>query len=162
MAHPKRSKAAAPAGQDVGRLAEKVRRFAAQNAPPILFERSKRMRRARWKKKSRRGLWDAYDPTAPQKRGLNSPRIWMVSAACTARRASGRCCRPQQPTARLRLKGFPQPLAAAAWQLKECQSPEIRPRPGAPLWVRCSGYEPPIEHRVYANANRAAASEAKP
>ena len=56
-----------------------------------------------------------------------------------ARRASGGCCRPQQPSNTLRLKGFQQPLAAAAGQLKERQSPKIRPASGAPLWVRCSG-----------------------
>ena len=56
---------------------------------------------------------------APQKRGLNSPRIWRVSVVCAARRASGRCCGPQQPTNALRRKGFYHPLAAADWQLKE-------------------------------------------
>ena len=78
-----------------------------------LLTLSKRMRRARWKEKSRRGLWDTYGPNAPQKRELDSPRVWRVLAVPTARRASGACCRPHQPTCPPRLKGFYQLLAAA-------------------------------------------------
>ena len=78
-------------------------------------------------------------------RGLDSPEVWRVSAACPARRAAGGCCRPQQPSDSLRRKGFPQPLAAAVRCMKEHQSPKIRPASGAPLWVRCSGQGLPIK-----------------
>ena len=64
-----------------------------------------------------------------------------MSAVPAARRTSGGRCRPQQPTDRLRLKGFYQPLAAAAWQLKEQSSPKIRLSSGAPLWVPVFGAE---------------------
>ena len=70
-------------------------------------------------KNAERGLWDAYGPIAPQKRELNSPEVWRVSVACAARRASGGRCGRLQPTGRLRLKGFQQPLAAADWLLRE-------------------------------------------
>ena len=76
---------------------------------------------------------------APQKRELNSPEIWNVSVASAARRASGGHFKLQQPTGRQRLKGFYQPLAAADWQLKERQSPKMRPRLGAPLQVPVLG-----------------------
>ena len=75
---------------------------------------------------------------APQKREVNSPEVWRVSVAPAARRASGGRCGPQQPTDRLRLNGFPQPLAAAEWQLKGLSSPKGAAELGAPLWVRCS------------------------
>ena len=97
------------------------------------------MRRARWKKKSRRGLWDTCGPIAPQKRELNSPEVWRVSVVPAARRASGGHFKLQQPTGRQRLKGFQQPLAAAAGQLKKCQSPKMHPMLGAPLQVPVLG-----------------------
>ena len=111
-----------------------------RNAPPILFCLAKREcavhggREKRW-----RGLWDAYGPNAPQKRESNSPMVGQVSVAPTARRACGGRCRSQQPTYPLRLKGFPQPLAAADWRLKGQSSPKGAAELGAPLWVPVFG-----------------------
>ena len=99
---------------------------------------------------------------APQKRGLDSPEVWRVSVTCAARRASGGYCGQQQPTDPLRLKGFQHPLAAAAGQLKERQSPKIRPRLGAPLQVPVLGAGAANRTASPAPTHRAAASEAKP
>ena len=89
----------------------------------------------------RKNLGGAYGASsiAPQKRELDSPRVWRVSVARPARRASGGCCEQKQPTDSLKLKGFHQPLAAAVRCLKERQSPRKRPVSGAPLQVPVLG-----------------------
>ena len=82
-----------------------------------LLTLSKRMRRARWKKKSRRGLWSKLHRPAKAGVGFAGGVIGVGSPSRAARIRWELL--DTEPTDTLRLKGFQQPLAAAEWQLKE-------------------------------------------